>query len=128
MGEISFYSICCILILIFYSIRSMKTVLIIFFFIALTHNAMSKIAIPYERNDSVVTVVDSLAFNYNVKKMTVILNGIRVHYSVIFKEDEPVDKKYKFLKGAMDPLDAIKGYGEKYRNGILIYKKEESNE
>lgn len=106
----------------------MKTILIFFFSIVFAFDVMSKIVIPYEKNDSIITVVDSLAFNYDVKKMAIILNGICVHYSVIFKEDEPVDKRYKFLNGAMKPFDAIKRYGEKYRNGILIYKKEESNE
>lgn len=105
----------------------MKTILIIFLSIVSTLNVMSNIVIPYEKNDSTVTIVDSLAFNYDIKKMTVILNGKHVHYSVILKEDKTVDKKYKFLNGAMEPLDAIKRYGERYRNGILIYK-EESNE
>lgn len=83
-----------------------------------------------DKCDAAVTIIDSLAFNYDIKKMTVILNGKLVPYSVIFQEHKPVDNKYKFMHGAMDPIGAIKRYGEKYRNGLLVYKEksEKSNE
>ena len=79
---------------------------------------MSKSHSSPERCDSVITVIDSLAFNYPVERISFMLDGKLVHHSVIFK----------FVNGFMDPLDAIKHFGEKYRNGLLMYKKEESDE
>ena len=92
------------------------------------HPVSNNIFLDYmlpERCDSVITVIDSLAFNYPVERISFMLDGKLVHHSVIFKEGRQL---YKFVNGFMDPLDAIKHFGEKYRNGLLMYKKEESDE
>ena len=103
----------------------MRVILIFSLFCILALNVMSKSHSSPERCDSVITVIDSLAFNYPVERISFMLDGKLVHHSVIFKEGRQL---YKFVNGFMDPLDAIKHFGEKYRNGLLMYKKEESDE
>ena len=103
----------------------MRVILIFSLFCILALNVMSKSHSSPERCDSVITVIDSLAFNYPVERISFMLDGKLVHHSVIFKEGRQL---YKFANGFMDPLDAIKHFGEKYRNGLLMYKKEESDE
>lgn len=63
-------------------------------------------------NDSTSMKVDSLAFNYPVERISFMLDDRLVPYSVIFKEGKAL---YQFAGGTMEPLDAIRLFGEKLR-------------
>nr|WP_302831259.1 hypothetical protein [uncultured Bacteroides sp.] len=79
-----------------------------------------------EKRDTAVVVTDSLDYyRYHVSHMTILLDESPVHYTVIF--DTVTNKQrpqYRQVDGTIWPYDAVKYYGEKYRKGILIYKKE----
>ena len=61
----------------------MRVILIFSLFCILALNVMSKSHSSPERCDSVITVIDSLAFNYPVERISFMLDGKLVHHSVI---------------------------------------------
>lgn len=105
----------------------MKIIFVFFICIVITQKTISQIDIVQRGQDSLSYSVDSLGFIYDVKKIMILLDGEPIHYSVIFQEGKTVEKRYRFIRGAMDPINAIKLYGERYRNGLLMYK-DEGNE
>lgn len=98
----------------------MKTILLFVFLSAMFQEALSK---PLSSNDSTSTKVDSLALIYPVRNISFMLDGKLVPYSKIFKEDGTA--LYEYVGGRMEPLNAIKHFGEKYRNGLFMYKRDE---
>lgn len=106
--------------MLFLKYESMKIILIFLFFTIATLDLMSK---SITSKDTAIVMVDSLAFNYPIEKISFMLDGKLVYHSAIFKDGRQL---YKFVNGFMSPLDAIRHYGEKYRNGLLMYKKEEN--
>lgn len=68
---------------------------------------------------------DSLAFLYDVRTMTVLLNDTAVHYSVIFNPETNLRREgFVRIGAAFSSQEAVKHYGEKYRDGIVIYRRE----
>lgn len=97
----------------------MRVILIFVFLFIMGQNLISK---SVTSNDSTIVEVDSLGFYYPVGRISFMLDGKLVPHSKIFKKGKA---QYEFAGGTMEILDAIKNYGEKYRNGLLMYKRDE---
>lgn len=107
----------------------MKTITIILFFLgAVIHYVAAHPFSPKEKQDSVFTVMDSLDwYRYDVSNMTLLVKDNSVHYTVVFDTVKHyLRPEYQQIGGSVYPYSAIKGYGEKYRKGILIYKESEA--
>ena len=103
----------------------MKTSLIVLLINLTLQNSISQTVKTEKKQDTITTVVDSLSFTYDPKILTILVDDKIVHYSVVFNiEKEITNPRYRLVGGSMNPFDAIKRYGEKYRKGILAYKKE----
>ena len=69
--------------------------------------------------------IDSLSFSYDVRDMTILVNDTLVDYSVVFDPETGTRRGgYTMVRGALSHYEAIKLFGEKYRKGILIYRRE----
>lgn len=104
-----------------------KNTIILFFLVAVTHYVSAHPFSPKEKMDTVSIVVeDSLDwYRYHVSNMTLLVKDKSVHYTVVFDmEKQCLRPRYQQIGGSVYPYNAIKGYGEKYRKGILIYIKE----
>lgn len=79
-----------------------------------------------EKKDTVTVGIDSLdCYSYDVRNSTLLVGDKQVNYTVVFDSiTERRKTEYTEIHGALVPFDAIKFYGEKYRKGILVYKKE----
>lgn len=87
---------------------------------------ISSIAFSQKQANDSITKTDSLSFFYDVRKMTIIVNDTSVQCSVVFDLEKGfIRKEYRYMSGALSTFKAIKRFGEKYRNGILIYRKED---
>lgn len=104
----------------------MRLIFIFFICIVITQKAISQVDTVQGGQNDASSSIDSLSFIYDVKKILILLDGEPVHYSVIFQEGKNIEKRYKFMQGAMDPIDAIRRYGERYRYGLLMYKDEKN--
>lgn len=64
-------------------------------------------------------------FSYDVRDMTILVNDTLVDYSVVFDPETGTRRGgYTMVRGALSHYEAIKLFGEKYRKGILIYRRE----
>ena len=70
---------------------------------------------------------DTLFVPYHVKNMTILLDNKLVDYTVVFDTVSGYKRpEYIQVGGSMDSFNAIKMFGERYRKGILIYRKAET--
>ena len=73
------------------------------------------------------TYKDTLFVPYHVKNMTILLDNEPVDYTVVFDTVSGYKRpEYIQVGGSTDSFNAIKMYGERYRKGILIYRKAET--
>ncbi|MDR0937804.1 MAG: hypothetical protein LBN29_00385 [Mediterranea sp.] len=78
--------------------------------------------------DSTKTVIDSLNHYYRAQDAIVFLNDTIVPYTVVL---HPVEEgiapypEFVCVGGWHVPFEAIRRYGEKYRKGILFFRKNE---
>lgn len=101
----------------------MKVILILLLCMILSGMAFSQKA----ANKSTLKI-DSLSFSYDVRSMTILMNDTPVHYSVVFNpETGMLRNKYIMIRGTLSRYEAIKLFGEKYRKGILFYRKKGEN-
>lgn len=108
----------------------MKKLLALLAWVAIPNGIIASNAIPPEKGDTLTTPIDSLAnYTWHVKNMTILLNEEPVDYSIIFDSETGFKRiEYQQVHGRTNHYEAIKHYGEKYRNGILAYKKESEDD
>lgn len=108
----------------------MKQILVIFFLGMIISSFSAQAFSPQGRQDTVVVVVDSLdCYRYHVSHMTLLVKDKPVHYTVVFDTTKQyLRPQYRQTDGSIYSYSAIKGFGEKYRKGILVYEKEKEKE
>lgn len=86
---------------------------------------LSAMVFPQKQAGKVVLDTDSIPFpDYHVGNMSLFLNDTLIHYSVVFDVQTGfLKEEYMRLHGTTDHYKAVKNYGEKYREGILVYQK-----
>jgi len=94
-------------------------------FILLVSLFLCNLAMAQKQQNVEKATIDSLSFSYDVRNMTILLNDTVVHYSVIFDTTTNLRKQgFVCISEALSSSAAVMHYGEKYRNGILIYRRE----
>lgn len=103
----------------------MKTV-IFFLFLSSIVTAKSVSASSHGQKDTLNSEIDSLDnYNFDKRNCAIFLENKQVDFSVVFDPKLLKQRKgYHEIDGTFFPYDAIARYGEKYRKGLLIYKKE----
>ena len=78
------------------------------------------------QKDTLNSEIDSLDnYNFDKRNCAIFLENKQVDFSVVFDPKLLKQRKgYHEIDGTFFPYDAIARYGEKYRKGLLIYKKE----
>lgn len=106
----------------------MKLIVLITFLGIVIHSLPAYSSSLTEKQDTVVVVTDSLDwYRYHISHVTLLLEENPVHHTVIFDSVTNYPKlQYQQIGGAILPYDAIRKFGEKYRKGVLIYNKIES--
>ena len=98
----------------------MRTIFVILLCLLLSGMVFSQK--PIKKTES---EIDSHSFSYDVRDMTILVNDTLVDYSVVFDPETGTRRGgYTMVRGALSHYEAIKLFGEKYRKGILIYRRE----
>lgn len=108
----------------------MKKGIIIILLGIVTGYLAAKTSSSKEKNDTLTVGIDSLdCHDYNIRNITLLVEDKQVDYTIVF-DSITQQKKTEFtqMHGELIPFNAIKHYGEKYRKGLLVYKKESENE
>lgn len=93
-------------------------------FILLLCLFFGEMVFPQKHTKRMNSEIDSLSFSYDVREMIILVNDTAVCYSVVFDLETGMRKsEYSMVRGAFSHFESVKLFGEKYREGILIYQK-----